>query len=61
MYDTMWTIYNEQLEADYLIITELKDKFDRTLDIMKSELNECGLEQDKDFFIFIKERHQESS
>ena len=52
----MWTIYNEQLEADYLIITDLDDDYDRTLDIMKSELNECGLELNKDFFIFIKER-----
>jgi len=56
MYNTMWKIYSEQLEADYLIITDLESEFDRTLEIMKLKLNECGLELNKDFFIFIKER-----
>jgi hypothetical protein len=40
----MWKIYNDQLEADYLIITDLEDEYDRTIEIMKSELNEAGLE-----------------
>ena len=44
MYDSMWTIYNDQLEADYLIKTNLVDEYDRTTEIMISELNECGLE-----------------